>query len=512
MSSSVYAGLGSLLVALFIWLRKPKASTAPLPPGPKPLPLVGNIKDLTPKELWLPATRWAKQYGAVVYTHVFGQSLVFLNTPEAASELLDKRGTIHSDRLCFVMVGDLCGCKDMMAFTDYGDKFKRRRRIMHKALGAQAIPMYHPRLISETSAFLRHLIADPLNLLKHARRYAGGSSLSVIYGHEVVSDNDEFLRQSEECVDLLANDITSGGGIWAVDVFNFLQHLPASLPGMGFKRKAAVWKALIDDWVDKPYEYLKAAMKLGNYKANFCSTMLEGQVGSVTAEFDMDLKWTANTIYGGSIDTTMTTISHFLLQMMEHPEVAEKAQKEIDAVVGDERLPKFEDRHLLPYVEAVFDETLRWAASAPLGLPHRSRESDIYNGMLIPKGSLILANIWAITRDESIYEDPYTFKPERFFDRVDDAAKRRRNPKNYVFGFGRRQCPGMYLVDSSIWLLIVNMLATLRMSKAVDEAGKVIEPEYTFENSFFRVPTPFKCDIRPRSEKALILLKQLENL
>ena len=125
-SSSLVLALASLLPILFIWFRKPKASRASLPPGPKPFPLLGNISDLTMKELWLPAFHWAKKYGTchciikhlqsrlellspgdVVYLHVLGQSIIILNTPEAAGDLMDKRGSIYSDKPSFVMVGEL---------------------------------------------------------------------------------------------------------------------------------------------------------------------------------------------------------------------------------------------------------------------------------------------------------------------------------------------------------------------------------------------------------------------
>ena len=124
-TTSITVALSSLLIILFLRFRKPKASRASLPPGPKPLPLLGNILDLTLKELWLPAYEWAKQYGTchlitylpsrveplspgdVVYIHVLGQSLVFLNSTEAAFDLLDKRGSIYSDKPSFVMVGEL---------------------------------------------------------------------------------------------------------------------------------------------------------------------------------------------------------------------------------------------------------------------------------------------------------------------------------------------------------------------------------------------------------------------
>ena len=147
-----------------------------------------------------------------------------------------------------------------VVFTNYGDRSKRQRKIMHKALGGSAISANYPLLVSETSAFLRRLIADPLNYLKHARRHLGGTTLCFVYGIDVVSDDDEYLREAEECVDIITNKIMSGGGVWPVDVLPFLQYLPPSLPGMGFKRKAIQWKARMDSWVNKPYEYVKRTM------------------------------------------------------------------------------------------------------------------------------------------------------------------------------------------------------------------------------------------------------------
>ena len=142
----------------------------------------------------------------------------------------------------------------------YGDQLKRGRKIMHKALGPPAIPTYYPLITIETSAFLRRLIADPLNYMKITHRYSGGLTLLLIYGYEAISEDDEFLKQGEASSDLLANEVASGGGIWPVDVLPFLQHLPDFLPGMSFKRKAAKWRPQLEAFVDKPYEYVKNAM------------------------------------------------------------------------------------------------------------------------------------------------------------------------------------------------------------------------------------------------------------
>ena len=82
--------------------------------------------------------------------------------------------------------------------------------------------------------------------------------------------------------------------------------------------------------------------------------------------------------------------------MSLHPEIQQKAQSEIDRVVGLDRLPGLKDREKLPYVDAIVREVLRWQPVAPMGLPHMTTKDDICEGYLIPKGALILANIWFV--------------------------------------------------------------------------------------------------------------------
>jgi len=501
--------VAALLALVYIWHRKSKAQAGPLPPGPTPVPILGNVLDLTAKELWLRATQWAKQFGDVVHVHIVGQGLVFLNSPEATMDLLDKKGSIYGDKPHLVMVGELCGLERMVAFTRYGDESKRQRKLMNQAFGVQRIPAYHPLIETATHSFIQRLVADPTNYVDHTRRYAGGLTLSVVYGYEAAPNNDKFLNLGEECVDLLSNKIASGGGIWPVDIIPSLKHLPTWAPGSGFLRKAAVWKAKMEEFIDQPYDFVKASLKSGSYAPSFCSTLLEDEK-KCTPQFEFDLKNTANSMYSASMDTTITVFSHFLWAMVMHPEVLEKAQKEIDSVVGRDRLPTFSDRASLPFVDAVLSETYRWGVPVPLSLPHRLMEDDVYRGMFIPKGSLVFGNVWAITRDETLFTNASAFLPERYLEKVDPALARKRDPRSYVFGFGRRRCPGVNLVESSVWILIATVLATLDISKARDERGNFIEPKIDFNNPVFRIPDKFQCDIRPRSEQTINVLRQAE--
>ncbi|KAI6044587.1 cytochrome P450 [Pisolithus marmoratus] len=520
-----------LAIATYVFYRKLirnlRTPSLQYPPGPKPLPFIGNLCDLVSKELWLRAETWKKLYGRITYLNVFGLGVVFLNTPEAVSELLDKRGSIYSDRPQLVMANELCGCENMVAFTPYGETSRRQRRLLQTALGPSCIRNYHPLLELETKPFLRRLLEHPAGYMDHIRRYAGTLTLLVVYGHQVKSNDDEFLRLAEDCVDALANRIASSGKIWLVDVFPFLKHIPLWFPGASFKRQAAQWKAMMQEFVDRPYNFVLDEIRKGTARPCFVSMLVDpdtfGGAGAEPASErgDHDLRWTANSIYSGR--SSMAFLTLFMLAMVQNPRVLAQAQAEIDSVTGGRRLPTFEDRELLSYCDAVFTETLRWGAPVPLSLPHRLKEDDIYEGMFIPKGSLVFGNIWGILRDETLYPEPDAFKPERFLSPASDmdAAERRRDPRTYVFGFGRRRCPGAHLVESSLWLLMVSVIATLNLSKAKFAAteeqrlntevrgGELeIEPEVVFDNSVFRIPKPFKCSIRPRSDWALKILME----
>ncbi|KAG6859455.1 hypothetical protein C0995_008327, partial [Termitomyces sp. Mi166 len=170
--------------------------------------------------------------------------------------------------------------------------------------------------------------------------------------------------------------------------------------------------------------------------------------------------------------------------MVIYPECQVRAQKEMDAVIGTDRLPEFEDREKLPYLECILQEILRWNHSAPTGVPHRTLEDDVYRGMFIPKNATIVTNISnedylitrAMTLDESVYKDATKFDPTRF---LPAPEGRNEPPTTALYGFGHRKCPGRFLADDNLWIAIATVLATVSISPAIGQDGKEIIPEAT---------------------------------
>lgn len=130
-------------------------------------------------------------------------------------------------------------------------------------------------------------------------------------------------------------------------------------------------------------------------------------------------------------------------------------------------------------------------------IPHRVVCDDIYGGYLIPAGSIVIGNAWAILHDEVVFPEPERFRPERF---LTIGPSDMNNPfPEAVFGFGRRICPGRYMARSAMWIAIASILATCEISKALDEKGHEVGPIDEYTSGIISYPIPFQCRILPRS-------------
>lgn len=167
-------------------------------------------------------------------------------------------------------------------------------------------------------------------------------------------------------------------------------------------------------------------------------------------------------------------------------------------------MPTLDDMARLPYVRACVKETLRWHPAAILGaFPHSAVADDIYNGMRIPAGSIIMINIWSIHRDPARYPNPSVFDPERFIgdntSSMESANSINVSQRDHFgFGAGRRICPGMNVADRSM------LLGVARIFWAFDvkpKKGATMPVQDDFEEGFVAIPKKFEVSVRPRSEE-----------
>ncbi|KAI0028835.1 cytochrome P450 [Vararia minispora EC-137] len=477
-------------------LKRAAVPPLPFPPGPRRWPLIGNLLDMPRTDFWEILKRIRREYGDVVYVNVFGQPIVILNSLQAAQDLLDQRSVIYSDRPRMPMAGELCGYADTLAIMPYGARFRTTRKLMHQFMGSRpAIEKHAVVQQQEVSRMLLRILKDPRpeNLQEHIRRVAGGIILRLAYGYPTREDGDPFVRRAETVVTQFSQ--ASVPGVFLVDAIPLLRYLPSWLPGAGFKRLARSYYSELHKMMDEPMEW-------GKDTDGQSFVAMHGRA-MVSAEDQYTLKMAAGTLYGGGLDTTVSSIYALFLALVLNPDVQAKAKAEVDRVVGSDRLPALADREALPYIGAIVKEALRWNPALPAGIPHRLTEDDTYAGYVLPKGAIVIPNLLCMLRDEGTYHDPARFSPERFL--PDEGRSAEQDPLVMCFGFGRRICPGRLLAETTIFLACATIVAVLDVSKAVVD-GVVVEPAFESVGPAVTYPKKFCCDIEPRSEKAAALV------
>ncbi|KAG1851300.1 cytochrome P450 [Suillus subalutaceus] len=496
-------GVGVYLVKQVLIKKNPK----PYPPGPRGWPLIGNVLDM-PRvkrlKLWLTFTEWGQKYGGITHVEVLGRHIIVLNSVKTAMEMMDRKSISYSDRPVLPMVGELVGWKTSLPFLSYGDRLRRQRKDIQRVIGSRAaVGVYNEIEEVETLRFLKRVLAKPDRLQEHVRHTAGAVILRISHGYEVKENDDPFVDLADRTVSQVSHGQL---GNFMVDILPFLAKVPAWFPGAGFKRIAREWSGTLKEMVSTPHEFVKDQMVAGIAPTSFTSNLLERS--NISAEEDDIVKWSAFALYAGGSDTTVSAIYSLFLAMTLFPDVQKKAQAEIDAVVGPDRLPSFADREYLPYTEALVKEVLRWSVIVPTGAPHCVNKDDIHDGYYIPKGSIIMPNIWFMLNDPQTYANPSQFNPERFL--AKDGKEPETEPRTICFGFGRRICPGIHLAEASIWISAAMSLAVFDISKVI-ENGVEITPEVETLPGVIGHPKPFKCSIKPRSATALGLIEQDAN-
>ncbi|KAF8607191.1 cytochrome P450 [Ceratobasidium sp. AG-I] len=502
LTSLDYVAGGSAILLGAVYLNKAShGSKLPLPLGPPRWPFIGCLLSIPQNEAnWLTYIRWGKETGSsIIYLPVFGQDTIILNSHEAAVALLEKRSASYSDRPKLVMAAELMGWKQTLGLSPYGDSVKSMRKLLHDGMSPKVMQGWWPLQEQEATKFLQRLLRAPKDFEAHIRQTAAASVVKITYGYTVKGNSDEYIAVAERAMDTFSYATTPG--TFLVDFFPSLGYVPWA----PHKQKAVKWREYLTELAEMPMRFVHDQIKNGTSDASFVSRWLDQP--NQNEDHESTVKWAAASLYAGGADTTVSSVSTFFVAMIYNPSVQAAAQEEIERVVGTDRLPTYADRASLPYVEAVYKEVLRWQPVAPIGVPHRYTSSvdDEYQGVRIPAGATIVANVWAMLRDPEVYKDPESFNPSRYLG-LNEAP----NPEDVAFGFGRRRCPGIAVAQSSVWLSIALTLAAYNIEPVMDKDGKAKLPSLDYSVGIVSHPKPFECTIEPRSEKMRRLIEDSE--
>uniref|UniRef100_G3T1S1 Uncharacterized protein n=1 Tax=Loxodonta africana TaxID=9785 RepID=G3T1S1_LOXAF len=461
-----------------------------LPPGPTPLPIVGNILQLNFKNISKSLSALTKDYGPVFTVHFGMKPTVVLHGYEAVKEALIDRAEEFSGR-GVLPVADKVSQSYGIVFSN-GEKWKQTRRfslviLRNMGMGKKTI---EDRVQEEALCLVEALKktnefpCDPSFLL-------GCVPCNVICS--IIFQN-RFDYSDEKLVTLINYfhenfSIVSTPWIQLYNAFpSVIHYLPGSHNKL-FKNIDGQKKFILE----KIQEH-QESLDLNNPRdfIDYFLIKMEQEKHSKQSEFTMDnLVTTVWDLFTAGTETTSTTIRYGLLLLLKHPEVTAKVREEIDLVVGRHRSPCMQDRSSMPYTDAVVHEIQRYIDLIPTNLPHMVTQDIQFREYFIPKDTSVLVSLTSVLHDAKEFPNPEQFDPGHFLDKSGNFKK-----SNYFMPFsaGKRVCAGEGLARMELFLILTNILQHFTLKPLVDPKDIDTTP---VDNGLGTVPPSYKLCFIP---------------
>ncbi|KZV67274.1 cytochrome P450 [Peniophora sp. CONT] len=488
-------------IAIIITVNYLKSPWRRLPPGPPGLPIIGNAFQLV-GEPWSKFSAWRKEYGDIIYLNAAGQPTIVANSHKVATELLDRRAGIYSDRPPSIVAGDIMTDGLFLALARYGDLWRRMRKAGHESLNKAVAHNFHEYQSLEALLLARDTLTNPAAWDSHLRRAAASMVMACIYDEPpLVSEQDPRISHISEFTHRLIK-AASPGAHW-VEMMPLMRHIPSRFAA--WKRAAEESRKKDGDVFCGLYEHVQDNIAKGDERPSICATLALS--ANRLGLSKLENSWIAATMYVGGFHTTYSSMSWWSYAMLAYPEYQQRVQDELDVVVGRARVPTFADLTKLPYTSATVKEILRWSPMTPVGVPHRSIEDDYYNGYFIPKGSIVIPNVLEMNHDKEVYgADAGEFNPARHLDKDGKPVKGlpgTKDENHHTFGFGRRICLGRHIANDSLFIDIATCLWAFSFTNPKDQVinmNALVDEGLTFR------PKPFEIKVIPRFPEALKVL------
>lgn len=342
--------LSAILIArlVFSLFKRP---SLPLPPGPRPAPIIGNIHQLPKSLQWLELYHWSKKYGPVMHLSMGGQPLIILSTNQAAHDLLNRRSSRYSDRPRMVMAGELVTKGMHTLLRPYNDQYKLHQKMGGPLLNLRASSKYRPLQDLESQQLLWDVLGEwdkvgekGVDFHHHFERAMASTIYCLNYGYRLQTGYEKELMDGKRVQAEFAR--TGQVGAYIVDSFPFLNYLPKFL---------APWKKEAEELFELERQLHVGNLRKGlsNQKWNFAKHMKDSPEAAGMPE--VELAFDLGILADAGLDTSTVALDWFIVAWITSGSRGwvKKAQQLLDEVVGKDRLPSFEDRPKLSYIDAI---------------------------------------------------------------------------------------------------------------------------------------------------------------
>ncbi|KAJ9164154.1 hypothetical protein P3X46_023761 [Hevea brasiliensis] len=450
--SPLYPPLFLLLPVIFIIIKHISSLSSkrrPLPPGPRPWPIIGNIFHLE-KKLHISMTRLAKVHGPLISLRLGTQLVVVGSSPAAATEILKNHDRLLSARWQIKVLPHKSHVLERISVIwnpTCNDQWKSLRALFRtelfsaKAIESQAT--LREKKSSEMVKFLTTQQGKVINIGEIVFATIFNTISNLLFSKDMIGLEDQGLAGGLKS--LVTRMVELGATPNIADFYPILEGLdPQRLRrkmSECIEKMFGLWEIYIRERREK---HVKDAPK-----TDFLDVFLSNG-------FDDDLiNWLFVELFNAGAETTSTTIEWAMAEILKNKRVMVKVEEELDRVIN--RGPMHESEvSQLPYLNALLKETMRLHPAAPFLLPHRALETCEVMNYTIPKDAQVFVNVWAIGRDPTVWEEPLSFKPERFLGSSLDLKGQ--DFELIPFGSGRRICPGLPMATRQIPLILAHLI------------------------------------------------------
>ncbi|XP_072051373.1 cytochrome P450 2J4-like [Amphiura filiformis] len=466
------------------WLRRPKH----LPPGPWGWPLVGYLPNLVISIYRTGMTnheflaKLARKYGSVFSMNLGGNLVVVLDKHDAVKEAFNNPDI--SDRPKVALWEEM-GLGDGLVQAS-GEPWKHQRRFTLTTLRSFGVGKRNfeeniaeeVKHLSQEISLLEGTSFDPQCYLSNA---TANVICCVVFGQRFEYTDSTFRSLLHSLDEVLK--LSGSGGLQAF--FPLAKYFQPTIYTC-LKQNIKNVKGFVDKAIEEHQQEFNAENDPNDYIDVYLKEIQMAKKMNVKSFIDLhNLAAVIVDLFGAGTDTTSTTLRWATLYMMAYPVIQERVQKELDSVIGRNRLPRLADKTELPFTCATLLEIQRIGSIAPLGVIHYSSNDTTLAGYNIPKGSVVISNLWGVHHDPETWPNPDQFHPERFLDEYGDVMDRE---ELTPFSIGRRVCIGEHLAKMELFIFFTHLLHQFTFKKPDDSSPLSFEG---INSSVIYSPQPF---------------------
>ncbi|XP_048194572.1 cytochrome P450 2C18-like isoform X3 [Perognathus longimembris pacificus] len=492
MDAFVVLVLGLSCLFLFLLWRQSSGmgKRGRLPPGPTPLPIIGNILQIDFKDMSKSLINLSKVYGPVFTVHLGMKPTVVVHGYKAVKEALEECGDEFSGRSVspFIERSNKCGG---IIFSN-GKKWKEMRRfslmtLRNFGMGKRSI---EERIQEEAFCLVEELRrtngspCDPTFILGCA---PCNVICSIVFQHRFDYKDQIFLKLMEK----LNENFGVSNSPW-MQIFRAFPSIMKHLPGN--HKKVLKNFADINSYILEKIKEHQETLDINNPR-DFIDCYLikmEQEKHNQMSEFVIEsLVASVNDLFVAGTETTSATLRHGLLLLLKHPEVTAKVQEEIESVIGRHRSPCMQDKSCMPYTDATVHEIQRFIDLIPNNVPRVATCDIRFRDYHIPKGTNLIASLTSLLHDSKEFPNPEKFDPGHF---LDESGHLKKSDFFLPFSTGKRACVGEGLARMELFLFLTTILQNFKLKSLLDPEDIDIVP---VASGFTRVPPLYQLCFIP---------------